>query len=344
MLNFQDLPDELVLKVLTYSETKDLISCGQVSKRVRRISHDRTLWTTANLEKKIVKTELLDMILGKGCRILNIRHSTIVGSLSSNTKSPLSVLNVCHCDCYENTDVLEELLLSCCSLQHLVMEYVYLTPKMAVGICKNGKTLQTLNLNNSFLEEVDGTHADLQEIIKCCQELKEVDLAYLNDAEGLTDADLQFLVKNIPTNIEKLNLSSVKDDHVKILLSRCNKIKELSLKATWITDDSLIYIRQHLNLTLEELSLGPSDDRANNVHFMQARCQNISFTSFLEHPLRSMVARPWTARRPCISFGGFLELKFMPKLKILNLYYKEGGLEIENRRLLLPHLMIKGVL
>ena len=66
MLNFQDLPDEVVLKLLSYSERKDLISCGQVSKRMRRITCDCTLWVAANFEKKIVKTELLEVILKKG--------------------------------------------------------------------------------------------------------------------------------------------------------------------------------------------------------------------------------------------------------------------------------------
>ena len=75
MLNFQGLPDELALKILSYSETKDLIACGQVSKRIRKISRDSTLWVTANLVKKIVKTELLEMILSKGCKILNISNS-----------------------------------------------------------------------------------------------------------------------------------------------------------------------------------------------------------------------------------------------------------------------------
>ena len=65
MLNFQDLPDELILKILSYAEAKDLINCGQVSKKIRRISQDDTLWATANLEKKIVKTELIEMILRK---------------------------------------------------------------------------------------------------------------------------------------------------------------------------------------------------------------------------------------------------------------------------------------
>ena len=77
MLNFQDLPDELVLKILGYSETKHLITYGQVSKRIRRISHDGKLWMTANLVEKIVKTEFLEIILSKGCTILTISNSTI---------------------------------------------------------------------------------------------------------------------------------------------------------------------------------------------------------------------------------------------------------------------------
>ena len=39
MSKIQDLPDELVLKILRNSETKDLISCGQVSRRIRKIAY-----------------------------------------------------------------------------------------------------------------------------------------------------------------------------------------------------------------------------------------------------------------------------------------------------------------
>ena len=105
------------------------------------------------------------------------------------------------------------------------MENVYLTTKMAESICKNGKTLQVLNLNSSSLVEISSYPNNyLQEIIKCCQELKEVDLAHQLETGtgGLTNGDLDFLVRNIPPKIEKLNLrrTVIIDDYIKILLSK----------------------------------------------------------------------------------------------------------------------------
>ena len=320
MLNFQDLPDELVLKILSYQEAKDLISCGQAFKRIRRISRDGALWVTTNLDEKIVKTDFIEMILRKGCRILNLYNCTIIGSFSSIVKSQLRVLKLfqptlhsdcdtdCKGDCDANPYVFDKLLSSCCFLQHLVMERVFLTPKMAKSICKNGKTLQTLNLNFSDLDSDSNIY--WQKIIQRCPGLKEVNLAYTNYGEGITDEDLKFLAKNITPNVEKLTLSCTErerafnDNYVKILLTRCNKIKALGLELN-LTDRSLMNIGQCLNGTLEELSLGPCDE---------------------------------------ISLWGFLELKYMPRLKILNVFYyrcKDEGEEIQNLRKHLPHLMIK---
>ena len=70
--NFQELPDELILNVLRNSELKDLISCGQASKRLRKISYDNSLWQRVNLSGKNVKSELIEMILKKECKTLNL--------------------------------------------------------------------------------------------------------------------------------------------------------------------------------------------------------------------------------------------------------------------------------
>ena len=339
---WQDLPDELVLKILSYSEVKDLISCGQVSKRTRNISRDTSLWLAVNIQEKIVKTELLELILTKGCKILNISDSTIVGSLSSNIKSQLRVLKLSQFQsapmcpetqvCYEeNIEALEELLSSCCSLHRLEMKGLFVTSKMAVSICKNGQTLQALNLKSSFIDEsryprsttyrLNYTIAigEFESIFKLCQELKEVDLnCFTNNLnyiqEGwLRNNSLEFFAKNITPNIEKLDLRNhdVLDNHVKILLGRCNKIKELKIEAYFMTDESMKYIRQYLNLTLEELSLVCSSDVRNHS----------------------------------ISFTGLLELKSMPKLKVLNLniYNKVDYCEkIQSLKQHLPHIKISG--
>ena len=338
----EDLPEEMVLKILSYADVKDLISCGQVSKRTRNVSQDGSLWVTANLAKKIVKVELLELILNKGCKILNISNSTIVGRLSSNIENQLRVLNLSQSNSWgrptlgadpvylyhkENIDTLERLLFSCSFLQRLEMRGLCITSIMAVSICKNGKTLQALNLNNSCVYQsaypfganhiFDNTvpNGNLQAIIKCCQELKEVDLNYINGSEGLTNVDIELLTNNITPNVEKLNLRNhdFEDDEVKLLLSRCNKIKALSLEAFFMSDDSFTYIRQYLNLTLEELSLrddGTGTEDGNDI-----------------------------------SFAGFLKLKTMPRLKILKLYDKEDDcVAIHCLRHHLPHMKISGAI
>ena len=112
---------------------------------------------------------------------------------------------------------------------------------MAISICKNGLTLKKLNLNYSFVDELSHPYfrvlyrlsypvptSYMQEIIKWCQELKEVDLT--GSDSGLNRYNLDFLVKNITPNIEKLNLKSTLFDYelVKILFRRCQKIETMS--------------------------------------------------------------------------------------------------------------------
>ena len=332
--NLQDLPDELILKVMSYSKPKDLISSGQVSKRLRSISYDNSLWQRVNLSEKNVKTDFLELILNKECKSLNLSWSNIMpselilkvlsyseskdldcsGQVSKKLKTISWDINNQLRELYlglsrscKNIEILEafneELLATCFSLEKLDIQNWIITPKVAASVCQNNKTLQTLNLARC---QADGC-SYLQQIIKCCQELKEIDLS--NGFDG--DIWLEFLVKNISPNVEVLNLSQLDiiDNHVRILLSRLKKIKALDLRSTLITDDSLRIIGEKLNTTLEELSLGCIDD-----DFEDDRDKNISFT-------------------------GLHDLKFMRRLKLLNLSFDHKNLkedEIQNFRHQLP--------
>ena len=96
MLQFQDLPDELVLKILSYLSSfkisKDLISCGQVSKRIRNISQDGTLRVCCCFSKSCNKE--VTHAVGKNClqrlkkRKLNTDWEKI-NKASRNSKFPV---------------------------------------------------------------------------------------------------------------------------------------------------------------------------------------------------------------------------------------------------------------
>ena len=343
--NLQNLPDELILKVLSYSKPKDLISSGQVSKRLRSITYDNSLWQRVNLSEKIVKTKLIELILNKGCKSLDLSWSNILPSelilkvlsyseskdldcsgqvskrlKSWDIKSQLRELNLGGC-CNEekdnglfrsckNVEVLEEfseeLLATCFSLEKLDIQNWTITPKVAASVCQNNKTLQTLNL--SWCDD-DGPADEpcYLQIIKCCQELKEIELE--NESGFYGDIGLEFLAKNISPNLEVLNLSNldVTDNHVRILLSRCKNIKALDLGGTLVTDDSLRNIGEKLNTTLEELGVGCI--RGN-------RGKDISLT-------------------------GLHHLKFMTRLKGLKFIFDHKNLkedEIKNFRHQLPRI------
>ena len=117
-MSFQDLPEELILKVLSYSEPIDLITSGQVSKRFRTISHDCSLWQRVNLSKKVVKTEFLEVILSKGCKSLNLSESTIINSFSIYQNSQLRELDLSG---VEDVEASEEILASYYFLEKLKM-------------------------------------------------------------------------------------------------------------------------------------------------------------------------------------------------------------------------------
>ena len=49
ILQFEDLPDEIILGVLSFLDIKDLLRCAQTSKRIRNISNDESYsWNNFN--------------------------------------------------------------------------------------------------------------------------------------------------------------------------------------------------------------------------------------------------------------------------------------------------------
>ena len=99
-------------------------------------------------------------------------------------------------------------------------------------------------------------------IVKNCPLLTEVDFG----ETYLCEESINFLVKNLSTKIEKLRLRfGVRDEHVKILVNRCHKIKSLNLSSCEITNNSLKNIIENLKYTLEELDVSGTNIVQSNL-------------------------------------------------------------------------------
>ena len=121
-----DLPDELILEILSFMNVKEIIKCGQVSKRIRSICSDETSWQKVNLYNKIVPVEFLIRLISNKCKYLSLLRSKICnfelyGSpMKLNQYCELNFLDLGYCKA--DYQVVEELLSSCHSLENLSMK------------------------------------------------------------------------------------------------------------------------------------------------------------------------------------------------------------------------------
>ena len=252
--NLEDLPDEVILKVLSYLDTADLIRSGHLSQRLRAISSDESLWQKMNLFKKIVPTSFLQFVLERGCKFLSLHKTCIYGTLNLTKPTKLRYLdlNSCIADAH---GALDKLLAACHFLEKLTFsvdqDYCNLTIfTMITNLCRQNKqTLKVLYLN--VQRDYLNSHI-IQDIVFSCSELREVSII---DYKVNQDS-INYLVNNLSPNVEKLRLGmrDTTDEQVKALVKRCNKITELILQSRSITNETVTNIIEHLP-TLKKLNL-----------------------------------------------------------------------------------------
>ena len=222
-LQFEDLPDEIILKVLSFLEIKDLLRCGQISKRIRTVSHDECLWEKINLfEGQNVPSKFIEMIINRGCKYLSLHSArTRPGYLTLHKESKLKYLDLSFCSA--NDRIIEEILTSCHSLEKLSLSSTRLTSDMIEIICrKNGDSLKVLDLSLAWGLRFTHTKLELIELI-CSSCVNLVELS-LDDTILKSDKHVSFLVNNITTTLEKVSIKSMhlQDQHMKTLVERYN--------------------------------------------------------------------------------------------------------------------------
>ena len=218
--HLEDLPVEVLLKVLNFLELPDLNRVGQVSKRLNSLHLIESCWQKIILgnntrpEKTTVPIKLLTKILDRGCKTLCLNRCRLTGRSYFRSKldekpglSQLINLNMYQCD-FTN-GFLATLLSSNHSLKtfslmdHNINQYTspFLSPFFHTFYSQNGQTLRTLNL--AFTHVVSDQHIEL--IVKNCIRLKEVDFTDC----CLSYKGIHLLVNGITKTIEKIGLSSL---------------------------------------------------------------------------------------------------------------------------------------
>ena len=61
-LQLESLPDEVLLKVFSYFEIQELLRCSHVSKKIRRVCNDKSLWKVVDIRDMKVKAEFIKAI------------------------------------------------------------------------------------------------------------------------------------------------------------------------------------------------------------------------------------------------------------------------------------------
>ena len=104
-LELEHLPNELLLKILSYLSIKSIISCGLICKRIRFISHDVSLWQKINLYQKTVPTKFLKFVMKNGCKYLSLSCAKLKENSTLQRKSEIRFLkdlrlNINRCQSY----------------------------------------------------------------------------------------------------------------------------------------------------------------------------------------------------------------------------------------------------
>ena len=210
-----------------------------------------------------------------GCRYLSLAFASLYDGGEFKTRLNLKYLDISQQSGNElnepgTLEVTQGLLKNCRSLQKLAMQNLVLESEDINHIGKNGQTLKVLDLAGVRFRRFDPNPTKaIKKLFKRCVELIELNFSnkWFYESELFTA-----IARNLTPKIMKVDLSSshnLKDRHVMALVERCNKITELDLSFTSITNDCVDSIATHLNSSLEKLDV--SHTKIDSTALLQLR-------------------------------------------------------------------------
>jgi len=226
-------------------------------------THDESLWQRINCDfRTFISEKFLEQVIGKGCTHLSLRGASLYFS-KLNLKQSASKLKSLDLQSAENTRVINEIISTCYCLEklslaktrgHNIINFKY--------ICQSAQTLQVLNLNSYAHYGRQVSFESMQYIVERCFKLTELNLDTDFSRFSLSQESISFLCNNLTPTIRKLSLrkQNIKAEDVQALVTRCDKITELNICSSKISETNEItnkvsYIVEKLSNTLVKLGI-----------------------------------------------------------------------------------------
>lgn len=177
---FENLPDEDILKIFSFLDIKDILQCSQVSKRLWSISKDESLWLKLNLFQRTVPSEFIQKASENGCKYLSIAHGIF---LHQGWKFEIP-LNFKYLDISQDSKfepsyyaVPDGLLENCYSLEKLSMEGLMLNEDDFGHLAQVGQTLKVLNLEAICGRPYTNYGNCMEHLMKKCAQLTDLNFS-----------------------------------------------------------------------------------------------------------------------------------------------------------------------
>lgn len=255
--SLEDLPEEIILKILGQVNIRDLIRCSFVNNKIRKIAHDKSLWEKMNLRSNVdVPAELFSKLLEKGCEYLSIPFiSAVKGTARFEKNSKLKYLGF---QVSKSTNGLPEFAASCHGLEKLAVLCFGIDQRAFHQVFKciiqNSSTLKVLSIADCQIM----SYESMRHIVTLCQGLTDLNICGI----PISQKTMDFFCGNLTIGIEKLDISgqpTFGDDQSKTLVTRCKTVTELAFVDTNVSDESVDLIIQNLSQTLTKLEVSYSN-------------------------------------------------------------------------------------
>ena len=222
---FDEVPDEIILKIFSFLSFKSIGNINQVSQRMKRIAEDTSLWEKVEAWGRLIPAGFIEQILKlkvKSISFQDCEFCPINLDILKDNNLDLKYMRISGCFFYKgcdgNYELLPEILKCSTSLEYLNIQDCRsdLVFKCIESIA-NPNNLKVLCLNLVELH-----FESIKKIIDECNNLTDFGISGtgLASGKGLTQQSIAYICTNLTPNVLKIDLSSneVRDEHIQSLV------------------------------------------------------------------------------------------------------------------------------